>query len=752
MKRLRLNRLLLWLRNTRIGFLALLLVLLWAKTLFGYFFDFSLGLNDPLQYTLLILNPLGTGIILLSLGLYPKHARRGYLLGIIVYILSTLLLLANVLYYREFTDFLTVTTILGVSKVSQGLGASSLSMVKPHDIIYVLDIVLVALTYLGYGIWNIWRYIHNQPLKWPHFGLSLDASRMPFHLPQAVTVFGVAFFALLTATSEMNRPQLLTRTFDRNYIVKYLGLAPFTIYDAAKTAQNNQVRAQADSANLDPVLQYTRSHYAEPNASYYGAAKGKNVIIIHLESFQQFLIGQKIDGQEVTPFLNSLIKEKDTLSFNNFFHQVGLGKTSDAENMLETSTFGIANGSLFSSLGTENTFEGAPAILKQRAGYTSAVFHGGSASFWNRDNVYKSLGYDNYFSGNFYNHDEKAATEYGIKDKLMLAETPKYLEHLQQPFYTKIITTSNHNPFYITQADSDFPDAGTDDATINGYFKTAHYLDEALREFFDYLKTSGLEKNSLVMLYGDHFGISNDRNTTLAPLLGKDPSKWTAFDNAQLQRVPLIFHMPGLKGGINNTYGGEIDVLPTLLHLLGISSKRYVQFGTDLLSSQHDDVVAFRNHNFVTPKYTVLGSKVYDNTTGKLVTMTPTLQAAITKDQKSVDTRLSLSDDVANRNLLRFYVPLGFKPVNPGQYDYNQSLSKVLSLEHSLGSKSTSLYSKNNDQSTTNLYQTDAPELADDTQPITDFPEKVQAQTDSSASESESSSSETVDIRTKQIK
>ena len=752
MKRLRLNRLLLWLRNTRIGFLALLLFLLWAKTLFGYFFDFSLGLNDPLQYTLLILNPLGTGIILLSLGLYPKHARRGYLLGIIVYILSTLLLLANVLYYREFTDFLTVTTILGVSKVSQGLGASSLSMVKPHDIIYVLDIVLVALTYLGYGIWNIWRYIHNQPLKWPHFGLSLDTSRMPFHLPQAVTVFGVAFFALLTATSEMNRPQLLTRTFDRNYIVKYLGLAPFTIYDAAKTAQNNQVRAQADSANLDPVLQYTRSHYAAPNASYYGAAKGKNVIIIHLESFQQFLIGQKIDGQEVTPFLNSLIKEKDTLSFNNFFHQVGLGKTSDAENMLETSTFGIANGSLFSSLGTENTFEGAPAILKQRAGYTSAVFHGGSASFWNRDNVYKSLGYDNYFSGNFYNHDEKAATEYGIKDKLMLAETPKYLEHLQQPFYTKIITTSNHNPFYITQADSDFPDAGTDDATINGYFKTAHYLDEALREFFDYLKTSGLEKNSLVMLYGDHFGISNDRNTTLAPLLGKDPSKWTAFDNAQLQRVPLIFHMPGLKGGINNTYGGEIDVLPTLLHLLGISSKRYVQFGTDLLSSQHDDVVAFRNHNFVTPKYTVLGSKVYDNTTGKLVTMTPTLQAVITKDQKSVDTRLSLSDDVANRNLLRFYVPLGFKPVNPGQYDYNQSLSKVLSIEHSLGSKSTSLYSKNNDQSTTNLYQTDAPELADDTQPITDFPEKVQAQTDSSASESESSSSETVDIRTKQIK
>ncbi|MGO1455666.1 MAG: hypothetical protein ACTHVL_05395, partial [Lacticaseibacillus paracasei] len=68
MKRLRLNRLAQWIRSTRIGFLACLLFLVWAKTIFGYFVDFSLGLNDPLQYTLLLLNPLGTGIIFLSLG------------------------------------------------------------------------------------------------------------------------------------------------------------------------------------------------------------------------------------------------------------------------------------------------------------------------------------------------------------------------------------------------------------------------------------------------------------------------------------------------------------------------------------------------------------------------------------------------------------------------------------------------------------------------------------------------------------
>ena len=116
-----------------------------------------------------------------------------------------------------------------------------------------------------------------------------------------------------------------------------------------------------------------------------------------------------------------------------------------------------------------------------------------------------------------------------------------------------------------------------------------------------------------------------------------------------------------------------------------------------------------------------------------------------------MDTRLSLSDDVANRNLLRFYVPLGFKPVNPNQYDYNQSLSNVLSIERNLGSKSTSLYSENNDQSTTGLYQTDAPELADDTDPITTFPDKVQDQTEASSS-SKSSSSSDVNVTTQPSK
>ncbi len=723
-------------RSTRLGFLSLLLILIWLKTLFAYYVDFKLGATGLLQQIILFFNPLGASAALLSLGLYPRRAKVGYWLGGVIYVLLCTLLLTNVLYYREFSDFMTVGTVMSVKNVSSGLGGSFVNMIIWQDLVFGVDILVALAGFLGYGVWNLWRYSHHQPLRWPHFGLRFDARPMPYHVPQAVSAVAVALFGLNMTISELNRPQLLTRTFDRNYIVKYLGLAPFTVYDAFQTVQNNQVRATADSADMDKVLAYTKAHYAKPSQSYFGAAKGKNIIIIHLESFQQFLIGAKIDGQEVTPFLNSLVKEKDTLSFDNFYHEVGLGKTSDAENMLETSTFGLSTGSLFSSLGTDNTFQAAPALLDQYAGYTSAVFHGGNGTFWNRSNTYKSLGYDYFFDGDFYNHEDGTTTEYGIKDKLMFAETSKYLTHLQQPFYAKIITTTNHYPFYIADSDTDFPDAGTADPYINGYFRTAHYLDAALREFFTYLKQSGLEQNSLVMMYGDHYGISNDRNQTLSSVLtastsdstGDTAADWTAFDDTNLQRVPLIFHMPGLQGGLNHTYGGEIDVLPTLLHLAGVDTHNFVQFGTDLLAPKHNQVVAFRNHNFVTPQYTVLGSTVYKNGTGAVVTPTAALQKKLAAIQEDVDTKLTLSDTLATKNLLRFYVPSGFTPVNPAKAAFNRSLANMLQVEQKKGKASTSWFSQNQAHPSIGDYQTDAPEVQSNRDVITQFPAKVRNQ------------------------
>lgn len=681
--------------NTRIGFFALLVFLFWIKTLIAYFTDFKLGAQGLVQYLIVLINPLGTTLLLFGLAFYFKRSRFFYPVLMGIDIANTLLLYLNVIYYREFTDFMTIATMTGYSKVNQGLSGSSLALTNFHDVFYWLDIVVILLLML-------FRKIKFDPRAFSH--------RLAF----AFTSVSLVIFGINLMIAEMDRPQLLGRTFDRVYIVKYLGLDAFTGYDLVKSEHVSQMRKSATKSQLKTVEKFTKEHYAAPNKKLFGIAKGHNVIVIHLESFQQFLIDKKINGQEVTPFLNSLYHGQDTYAFSNFFNQVGQGKTSDAENMLETSTYGLSQGSLFATLGNDNTFQAAPAILKQRAGYTSAVFHGNVASFWNRNNVYKNLGYQYFFDASYFDTSGDKATGYGLKDKLLFADSIKYLQHLQQPFYVKYLTVTNHFPFDLDDEDKDsnFTTTNTGSSTVDNYFVTAHYLDQSLQEFFSYLDKTGLAKKSIIMIYGDHYGISNSENKNLASVLGKNADDWTDFDNVQMQRVPLMFVIPGSggHGGIYSTYGGEIDVLPTLLHLLGISTKRYIQFGTDLFSSQHDQVVALRNQDFVTPKYTSISGKIYLNSTGKLAKLTKQEKKQLRADQKKVSEELALSDSLNEKNLLRFYHPKGFKAVNPKDYNYANGLKKEKQIEKSKGIQSTSIFSKNNDKTTTDSYSTNAPE------------------------------------------
>lgn len=661
----------------------------WMKTIIAYYADFSLGVEGTIQYFILWINPIATTLLFFGLSLYIKKPKPALAILLIIDILNTLLLYLNIIFYREFTDFITVKSVLGFSKVSQGLSGSSFSLMKPHDVLYWLDIAV----FIGLLVWlNVKKIpIKSQPVGKP--------------MAIAVTCLSGLIFSGNLALSEANRPQLLQRTFDRSYIVKYLGIDAYTIYDGIKTGMTSSVRAHASSNGIDEVLDYTKKHYAEPNPETFGIAKGKNVIVLHLESFQQFLINMKVDGQEVTPFLNSIFQNQATISFDNFFHEVGQGKTSDAENMLETGTFGLPQGSLFTELGSDNVFQAAPAILGQKQGYTSAVFHGNVASFWNRDHVYKNLGYDNFFDRSYFDESDETLG-YGILDKDLFSESAQYLEHLQQPFYTKFLSVTNHTPYYTDDKNFDFPSLNTGNSTVDNYVRTAHYLDQSLEQFFTYLKKSGIYQNSIFVIYGDHFGISNTDNKDLASALGKDPDTWNEFDNAQMQRVPLMIHMPGYtKGSVNHEYGGEIDVLPTLLHLLGIDDKDYLHFGTDLLSSQHDQVVAFRNGNFVTPKYTVLGGKAYNNQTGEIIdTKAAGIDEEISKDQEKVKTALSLSDKLNQENLLRFYVPNGFETIDPKKYDYKNEAERNEAIEKQKGEHSTSVFSKNGNKTTTNLY------------------------------------------------
>lgn len=672
--------------NTKLGFFVLAIILFWAKTIYAYSFKFNLGVKGPMQYFLMLLNPIPTAILLFGITLYMK-GRKSYIYLLIIDAITSIWLFSNVLYYREFSDFLTMTLIKGSGSVGNNLGSSILEIIRPSDFFIFLDLVILIV------------------LLSTHL-IKIDVSKLKWHVPAIVSLLAVLLFGVNLTLSETDRSGLLTRTFDNNYIVKYLGLNTYTVYDGIKTARTQAVRDNANSSDLNSVKKYMKANYVTPNVEYTGVSKGKNVFIIHLESFQQFLIDFKWDGQEVTPNLNKIYHESDTMSFDNFYNQVGQGKTSDAETMLENSLFGLPGGSVTVNYGTSNTFQAAPAILDQN-GYTTASFHGDVPSFWNRDNAYKSWGYDYFFSSEYFKQKKSYKLNYGMKDKIFLQESAQYLEQLPQPFYAKMITVTNHYPYPLDKKNQTIQKTDTGDPTVDGYVQTARYLDQSIGEFMNWLQESGLEKNSTVVFYGDHYGISANHKKAVAKLLGQ--KKFNSFDNAQFQKVPFMIHMPGLKGGINHTYGGEIDVLPTLMNLLGISDKQYIQFGSDLLSKDHNQTVAFRNGDFVTPKYTKVGSTYYDTATGKQLKKINTVtKKELNKLSNRVTTELSLSDRIITGDLLRFYTPDGFKRVNKKDYSYKKATAKKkLKAELDKNSLISQL-----GQSTADEYKTDAPELA----------------------------------------
>ncbi|MBB4833170.1 lipoteichoic acid synthase [Staphylococcus hominis] len=613
------------------------------KTYFSYYVDFSLGVKGLVQNLILLMNPYSLIALILSIFLFFK-GKKAYWFIFIGGFLLTFLLYANVVYFRFFSDFLTFSTLNQASNVESMGGAVSASF-KWYDFVYFLDTIVYLFILIFKRSW-------------------LDKRVFSKKFVPVVMAASIALFFLNLAFAETDRPELLTRTFDHKYLVKYLGPYNFTVYDGVKTIQNNQQKALASEDDLTRVLNYTKQRNTEPNSEYYGIAKKKNIIKIHLESFQTFLINKKVNGKEVTPFLNKLSTGNDDFRYYpNFFHQTGQGKTSDSEFTMDNSLYGLPQGSAYSLKG-DNTYQSLPAILDQKEGYTSDVMHGDYKTFWNRDQIYKHFGIDKFYDATYYDMSDENVVNLGLKDKPFFKASAEYQAKMKQPFYSHLITLTNHYPFTLNSEDASIDKPNTGDSTVDGYIQTAHYLDQALEQYINDLKTKGLYDDSVIMIYGDHYGISENHNNAMEKLLGEriTPAKFT-----DLNRTGFWLKIPGKNGTVDETYAGQVDVMPTILHLVGIDSKNYLMLGTDMLSKDHNDVIPFRNGDFITKDYKFVNGKVYSNKNNELLTTPP---KDLEKNKKQVEKDLEMSDDVLNGDLFRFYNNPDFKKINPSKYDY----------------------------------------------------------------------------------
>ncbi|WP_318615022.1 LTA synthase family protein [Sporosarcina sp. YIM B06819] len=605
--------------------LIIAIIATWLTTYFGYLTSFNMKIDNLMQEFILFLNPLSFLLFVYGLALFMKSTKRRNIYLMTVSITTSIIMFSNAVFYRFFSDFITLPVLFQTSNFGD-LSSSVTANLHLTDIFFFTDVLIVYLAI---------RYI-------PEGKRSEQRGKIARKLYFVVTA---TVMMVNLGLAEMERPQLLTRSFDRELLVKNIGTYNYHIYDLFIQSKSHAQRALADGSELVEAGNYINANYAAPDPDMYGIAKGRNIIAISLESLQSFVINEEMDGHVITPFLNELTKDPDTFYFTDFYQQTGLGKTSDSEFILENSLY-PRNGSAVFFTHSGNKYQSMAEKLGEE-GYFTNVMHANNRSFWNRDIMYNALGIDKFYDLESYEIGEGEAVNWGMKDIPFFNQSVELMKGMEQPFYSRLITLTNHHPFDLDEEDKLIPEYTSNSNTLNKYFQTVRYMDEAVKTIFDDLKKSGLYDNSIIIMYGDHYGISENHNKAMGMYLDKEI---TPYDNAKLQRVPLYIHIPGYgKGKTIDEVAGQIDLRPTMLHLMGIDTKDDMQMGADIFSPDHESFAIFRDGRFVTDKNVFAQDVCYDSETGE-----ETDRAACEPFIERASTELNYSDMIINGDLLRF--------------------------------------------------------------------------------------------------
>ncbi len=604
------------------------------KTYIVYRFLFQIEIDNSLQEFIIFINPFIATIIFFGLSIWIERPERR--LAFIKYsaLIGTIIIYVNLLFYRSFTDFLTIPQLFQTSNFLD-LTTSIITLIKIYDILLFFDVFI---------IWFLCKKVDVNDIK-------ANSKR--------TKSFALVIFLLLLSgnffLAELERPQLLSRGFDREYLVKNIGIFYFHIYDVFVQSKMRSQRVLADDNDLLTIRKYINDEVrSDKKSELFGVGKGRNVIFISAESVQTFVINNQLHGEEITPFLNSLINHEDTFYFENFYHQTSQGKTSDSEFITENSLYPLSGGAVFFTH-AQNDYHAMPEILKSED-YESFVFHANTNTFWNRNQMYDSFLIEQFYDKDFYEVTEDNEIGWGLNDKEFFVQTIPYLRELNQPFYAKLITITNHFPFELDEGDRSLEPYDSNSNTLNNYFPTVRYTDEAIEQFFIQLKAAGLYDNSIIVIMGDHDGISANHNKAMASYLDKE--EITPYDYLQLQRVPLYIHIPGYgKGEVMSKIAGQIDLKPTILHLLGMDTSHDIYFGNDLFHDDRKGFIVQRNGNFISEDYIYTNNTCYDRETGDIIAVEGEgreKETPCSPIKEKVNQELEYSDQIIYGDLFRF--------------------------------------------------------------------------------------------------
>lgn len=570
---------------------------------------------------LLLLKPILADLaIVLFIGsisfILKEKNRFPYLL--IMSIIFTLICIINSVYYTFYTSFVSVS-LIATSRYAVQVGDAIVeNVMKVQDFIYLLSPILLIVTYLKVKKNN---KKENKEKR--------DIRKM---ITSMIGAGVVLFFFLISLTPlEIGR---YAKQWNREYIVMRFGVYAYQLNDIVKSIEPQITSLFGYDKALKTFTEYfkDRPDKQQTTNKYTGIFEGKNILMIHYESMQNLNIGLEFNGVEVTPTLNRLVK--DSIYFSNFYSQVSVGTSSDTEFTLNTSLMPTNNGTAFVSY-FNREYVAIPSLLQEKGYYTFSM-HANNGSFWNRNTMHETLGYERFYSKRDYEIDEWIGL--GLSDRSFYRQSIEKIKEINakgEPYYGTIITLTNHTPFSDTDLYGEFDvsiketvyneETGEDEEVVypymegtklGNYFKSAHYADVALGEFIDALEEEGILDNTVLIIYGDHDArmsksdyrrlFNYDKETDSARDCEEDDDTCVIVDSNMaelLRKVPLLIYSKETKKSLHQEVTnvmGMYDIMPTLGNMFGFYNK--YQLGHDIFNIKDDNIVVFPNGNWVTNK------------------------------------------------------------------------------------------------------------------------------------------------------
>jgi lipoteichoic acid synthase len=511
-------------------------------------FYLVLGKNI-LEVKSLVFSVPGIVLVLFSIVfLFKTWSRKTAI--ITINILATFLMLAQLWYIRYFGTPLSFFALLQTSNLS-GLGPSIMELIKIMDVVFILDIIILLVL------------AKNKSFSIPRIQLPVFA------------VFLLVGLMLLTFKPLKNHyvdgiPYAqIFKIYDRyEYMLKYNPLQ-YSFLDMYITYKNNRLIDLSDEERQGIADWYEKKDEMREerlylNHQYKGAAEGKNLLLLQIESLENWVLNKEINGQAITPNLNALLDH--SIYAPNFYPQTKGGRSSDGEFVVNTSLFPVEEGSTFFRY-PGNSYTTLPGLLKDK-GYSTFAFHGDEGSYWNRHEAYPHMGIDHYHSIEDYQPGEEIGM--GLSDEEFFRQTIDFLSRSNQPYYGMAITLTSHTPFVIPEKYRGLEfESKYGNTSAAHYLQSIHYTDMAIGKLIEDMKAKDMLENTVIVIYGDHAGFENSYKEQMM----KENPEVEGIDEEG--RVPFIVYNPSFEPMEYSKAVGHVDIFPTLAYMMDLPEEEY---------------------------------------------------------------------------------------------------------------------------------------------------------------------------------